>query len=71
MRRYFSLILAALCLGAGMGCGGSSGSNAANAPDATPPKGGLKGGRSRAATLTSKQRSAIAKKAALARWRKP
>lgn len=30
--------------------------------------GGLKGGRARAAKLTSKERSAIAKKAALARW---
>jgi hypothetical protein len=34
-------------------------------------KGGLKGGQSRAAALSPKQRSAIAKKAALARWRKP
>ena len=34
-------------------------------------KGGLKGGQSRAATLTPKRRSAIAKKAAAARWRKP
>jgi hypothetical protein len=34
-------------------------------------KGGLKGGASRAKTLTPKQRSQIAKKAAAARWRKP
>jgi hypothetical protein len=34
-------------------------------------KGGLKGGESRAASLTPKQRSEIAKKAAAARWRKP
>lgn len=31
-------------------------------------KGGLKGGRARAAKLTAEQRSAIAKKAAAARW---
>jgi hypothetical protein len=31
--------------------------------------GGLKGGRSRAESLTAKQRSAIAKKAASARWK--
>lgn len=31
-------------------------------------KGGLKGGKARAKTLTSKQRAAIAKKAASARW---
>jgi hypothetical protein len=31
-------------------------------------KGGLKGGNARAASLTAKQRSAIAKKAARARW---
>ena len=33
-------------------------------------KGGLKGGASRAKALTSKERSAIAKKAAAARWKK-
>lgn len=33
-------------------------------------KGGLKGGKARAANLTSKQRSDIAKKAAAARWKK-
>lgn len=33
--------------------------------------GGLKGGTARAATLTPEQRSAIAKKAAATRWRKP
>lgn len=32
--------------------------------------GGLKGGKARAAALTKKQRSEIAKKAAAARWRK-
>jgi hypothetical protein len=32
-------------------------------------KGGLKGGKARAAKLTAKQRSEIAKKAAQARWR--
>ncbi len=32
-------------------------------------KGGLKGGKARAAKLTAKQRSAIAKKAAQARWK--
>jgi hypothetical protein len=32
--------------------------------------GGLKGGKARAASLTKKQRSAIAKKAAAARWKK-
>ena len=31
-------------------------------------KGGLKGGKARAAKLTSEQRSAIAKRAAAARW---
>jgi hypothetical protein len=31
-------------------------------------KGGLKGGKARAATMTPEQRSAAAKKAALARW---
>lgn len=31
-------------------------------------KGGLKGGKARAAALTKKQRSAIAKKAAAKRW---
>jgi len=31
-------------------------------------KGGLKGGRARAAKLTTEERSAIAKKAALSRW---
>lgn len=34
-------------------------------------KGGLKGGKSRAAKLTPQQRSEIAKKAAQARWGKP
>jgi hypothetical protein len=34
-------------------------------------KGGLKGGKVRAAALTPEQRSKIAKKAAAARWRKP
>lgn len=33
-------------------------------------RGGLKGGRARAAALTSKQRSQIAKKAAKVRWAK-
>ena len=33
-------------------------------------KGGLKGGKARAESLTSKQRSDIAKKAAKARWKK-
>ncbi|MBS0193180.1 MAG: hypothetical protein JSR34_02970 [Proteobacteria bacterium] len=33
-------------------------------------KGGLKGGAARAAKLTAKQRSAIAKKAASSRWTK-
>ena len=33
-------------------------------------KGGLKGGKARAAKLTPEQRSAIAKKAAAARWSK-
>ena len=33
--------------------------------------GGQKGGKARAAALTSKKRSAIAKKAAVARWAKP
>jgi hypothetical protein len=32
--------------------------------------GGLKGGKARAAKLSAKKRSAIAKKAARARWRK-
>ena len=32
---------------------------------------GKKGGRARAASLTAAQRSAIARKAALARWGKP
>jgi hypothetical protein len=34
-------------------------------------KGGLKGGAARAATLTPEERSASARKAARARWRKP
>jgi hypothetical protein len=34
-------------------------------------KGGLKGGRARAEKLTPEERSAIAKKAAAARWSKP
>lgn len=34
-------------------------------------KGGLKGGKARAESLTAKQRSAIAKKAAKARWSNP
>ena len=33
-------------------------------------KGGLKGGKARAAALTPEQRSKIAKKAAAARWKK-
>ena len=33
-------------------------------------KGGLKGGKARAAKLSPKKRSAIAKRAAAARWRK-
>ncbi len=33
-------------------------------------KGGLKGGKSRAKTLTAEQRSEIARVAALARWKK-
>ncbi len=33
-------------------------------------KGGLKGGRARAETMSAKQRSEIAKKAAMTRWRK-
>ena len=33
--------------------------------------GGKKGGKARAAKLTAKQRSEIARKAALHRWRKP
>ncbi len=33
-------------------------------------KGGLKGGRARAATLSPERRSEIAKKAAAARWRR-
>jgi len=33
-------------------------------------KGGLKGGASRAAALTAQQRSEIAKKAAVTRWKK-
>jgi hypothetical protein len=51
-------------------------------PDAEPPKeknpaavalgrlGGLKGGKARAEKLTANKRSAIAKKAAKARWQK-
>ena len=34
-------------------------------------KGGLKGGKARAAKMTPEERSAAAKKAAAARWRKP
>ena len=34
-------------------------------------KGGLKGGKARAASLTPAQRSEIAKKAAATRWAKP
>lgn len=34
-------------------------------------KGGLKGGKARAAALTPEERSAIAKKAAATRWGKP
>jgi hypothetical protein len=33
-------------------------------------RGGLKGGKARAAKLSAKRRSAIAKKAAAARWKK-
>ena len=41
-----------------------------NAKQAAGRKGGLKGGTSRAAALTPERRSAIAKKAAQARWAK-
>lgn len=34
-------------------------------------KGGLKGGKARAASLSAAERTAIAKKAALSRWKKP
>jgi hypothetical protein len=34
-------------------------------------KGGLKGGKARAAAMTADERSALAKKAAAARWSKP
>ena len=34
-------------------------------------KGGLKGGKARAANMTPKQRSEAARKAAAARWKKP
>ncbi len=34
-------------------------------------KGGLKGGKARAATMTAEQRSEAARKAAAARWKKP
>jgi hypothetical protein len=34
-------------------------------------KGGKKGGKARASNMTAEQRSAAAKKAAQARWRKP
>jgi hypothetical protein len=34
-------------------------------------RGGLKGGRARAASLTAEERSEIARKAAAARWSKP
>lgn len=34
-------------------------------------KGGLKGGKARANKLTAEQRSEIAKRAALTRWKKP
>lgn len=34
-------------------------------------RGGLKGGRARAAKISPKKRAAIARKAARARWRKP
>lgn len=51
-----------------------------DAPKADPPKknpaavelgrrGGLKGGKARAASMTAKRRKEIAKKAAAARWR--
>lgn len=47
------------------------------AQDKAPPekaegqrKGGLKGAKARAASLTPRERSSIAKKAAIARWRK-
>lgn len=33
-------------------------------------KGGLKGGKSRMAALTAKERTALAKKAAAARWKR-
>jgi hypothetical protein len=34
-------------------------------------KGGLKGGKARAARMTKKQRSEAARKAAMARWKRP
>ena len=34
-------------------------------------RGGIKGGKARAATISPKKRSAIARKAARSRWRKP
>jgi len=34
-------------------------------------RGGLKGGKARAATMSPKKRAAIARKAARARWKKP
>ncbi len=34
-------------------------------------KGGLKGGKARAAKLTQEQRTEIARKAAMARWQRP
>lgn len=46
----------------------SDGKNAAAV--ALGRKGGLKGGKARAAKLTAKERSKIAKKAAQARWHK-
>ncbi len=47
-----------------------------NSPEKNPAaialgrRGGLKGGKARAAKLSAKQRSAIAKKAAISRWSK-
>ena len=47
---------------------GDSGKNAAAAE--LGRRGGLKGGKARAQNMTKKQRSAAAKKAATARWKK-
>lgn len=45
--------------------------NAENPAAVMGRKGGKKGGKARAANLTKAERSAIAKKAAAARWKKP